>query len=65
MAASQLRLILDGQRLPRGAVYQPPSKLGPGGPLQVSGALSSSPCCIRAHADPLSDRIAPDDILCL
>ena len=34
MAASQLRLVLEGQRLPRGSVYQPPSKLGAGGPPQ-------------------------------
>ena len=45
MAASQLRLVLEGQRLPRGSVYQPPSKLGAGGPPQVLVALSCSSCC--------------------
>ncbi len=44
MAASQLRLVLEGQRLPRGSVYQPPSKLGAGGPPQVLYALRCSTC---------------------
>ena len=44
MAASQLRLVLEGQRLPRGSVYQPPSKLGAGAPPQVLVAHSRSSC---------------------
>ena len=44
MAASQLRLVLEGQRPPRGSIYQPPSKLGAGGPPQVLVALSCSSC---------------------
>ena len=58
MAASQLRLVLEGKRLPRGSVYQPPSKLGAGGPPQVHIAMSCSSCC-KCY------RIAPDDTLCL
>ena len=58
MAASQLRLVLEGQRLPRGSIYQPPSKLGAGGPPQVFVTLGCS-SCRKCYG------ITPDAILCL